>query len=77
MNYARLIERLTRCGAINTPARTSQWLRSRVDTSTRRALMDELFPNRHAAAVAAETPSARVQHRAAHHAPPRRQLALA
>lgn len=77
MNHTRLIQRLNRCGAINTPTRTSQWLRDRVDTATRRALMDELFPMLRAAAIADKTPSASAKPRAVRHERPRRQLALA
>jgi hypothetical protein len=49
----RLISRLTRANAPHSPTVASHWLRSRVDTTTRRALMDELFPTLRGGAIAA------------------------
>ena len=77
MNHTRLIQRLNRCGAIDTPTLASQWLRDRVDTSTRRALMDKLFPKLRVCAIADEKPFCRVKPRVVHHEQPHRQFAPA
>lgn len=53
MKRKRLISRLARANALHSPTIASQWLRDRVDTATRRALMDELFPMLRADAIAA------------------------
>lgn len=42
--HPRLLNRLSRAGALNDPAACSQWLRDRVDRKQRREIMCELFP---------------------------------